>query len=488
MPPDQFTVIALIAAFNEEDVIGEVIAHLHAQDVAVYLIDNGSTDATLDIARRAIGHGVVGVETYTPSDPDAAPGYDWGGLLARKAALARELQADWFIHHDADEIREAPWAGMSLNHALRLVDTLGYNAVDFEVCNFWPTIEDDPAARSVVERLRYCEPAEWFDRTQIKCWKNSGQALDLVTSGGHDVGFEGRRVCPLRFIVRHYPIRSQEHGARKVFAERKPRFLATERQRGWHVQYDRFAPGDEFLRPIESLREFDPEIVRAQLSLRHRDVEALERTRDEADANRAAAEQRAAAMRDEAHAADTLRQQAEVAQAAAERRVEDAQAAADRRVEDVQAAAERRVEDAQAAAERRVEEARAAVVAAEERRGRAQADAQAAQERLAALIEQQRERSAEHAHALECLHGQIAELTNAREALTSQLAGAGAELALARTHNRDLADALDARAVQLDRTSAELAAAVDRVAALLDSRTWRWTAPLRRTLDFFAGH
>ena len=37
--------------------------------------------------------------------------------------------------------------------------------------------------------------------------------------------FPGRKVFPIQFLLRHYPIRSQRHGETKVFTERKPRFL-----------------------------------------------------------------------------------------------------------------------------------------------------------------------------------------------------------------------------------------------------------------------
>ena len=100
--------------------------------------------------------------------------------------------------------------------------------------------------------------------------------FDLLSSGGHEIAFEGRRVFPLRFLLRHYPIRSQAHGERKVFRERRPRFDASERARGWHVQYDSVEAGHRFIRDAEGLRPYDPHEVRLDLVLRHRGVEDLE--------------------------------------------------------------------------------------------------------------------------------------------------------------------------------------------------------------------
>jgi hypothetical protein len=82
-------------------------------------------------------------------------------------------------------------------------------------------------------------------------------------------------VFPLRFILRHYPVRSQAHGTRKVFEERKPRFLDEERHRGWHVQYDALGPGHQFLRDPKTLRIYDPEEVRVHLAIHHREFEDL---------------------------------------------------------------------------------------------------------------------------------------------------------------------------------------------------------------------
>src|SRR5947207_3750881 len=101
-----FRVIALISAYNEADIISQVIGHLVKNDVEVYLIDHHSTDDTVAEARRWLGKGLVHIETF-PEDagfPDElAQCYAWEKILERKEQLARQLQADWFMHHDADE-------------------------------------------------------------------------------------------------------------------------------------------------------------------------------------------------------------------------------------------------------------------------------------------------------------------------------------------------------------------------------------------------
>ena len=202
-------------------------------------------------------------------------GFDWERILLRKTQLATELDANWFIHHDADEFRESPWSHLSLNDAIRHVDALGFNAIDFAGLDFWPVHDGFRAGDDVRDAFTfYSEPAP-YDRLQIRCWKKT-DGLDLASSGGHEARFAGRRVFPVRFILRHYPIRGQAHGERKVFQERRNRFLERERARGWHVQYDEVREGGSFIRDPSTLTPYDPDAVRLALTLRHRGVEALE--------------------------------------------------------------------------------------------------------------------------------------------------------------------------------------------------------------------
>jgi hypothetical protein len=276
MAPKQFRVLAIIAAFNEADIVGPVIAHLVAEGVSVYLIDHHSTDQTRTIAETFLGRGLVGVETFPETATPGTPAtFTWRALLERKQQLATELDADWFIHHDADEFRESPWSGIRLVESIRYVHEAGYNAIDFELLNFVPT--DDGFARDgdPRERMRYFEPAAPWDKLQVKCWRRTAAPVDLVSSGGHDVRFPDRRVFPVRFLLRHYPIRSQQHGIQKVFIERRPRLDSAERELGWHIQYDGVTAGDSFVKTSDQLTEFDAQRVRVDLAVRHRDIEAL---------------------------------------------------------------------------------------------------------------------------------------------------------------------------------------------------------------------
>jgi len=267
-----FSVVALVATYNEADVIGQVVGDLIAQGVQVYLLDDGSTDGTVAAVEAYRGRGLLGVERRD----GGGAGFEWERILARKAELARELDADWFIHHDADEFRESPWPHLSLREAVRMVDSLGFTAIDWARLDFWPVHDGFRPGDDVRRAFTHWAPPAAYDRLQIRCWKRTEAPVDLVGSGGHEVRFPGRRVFPIRFLLRHYPIRGQAHGERKVFRERRPRFTEHERARGWHVQYDTVHEGTSFIVDPAGLTPYDAEAVKLALLERHRGLDEAE--------------------------------------------------------------------------------------------------------------------------------------------------------------------------------------------------------------------
>ncbi len=269
------SIVAILAAYNEADIIDQVVRDLIAQGIDVYFLDDGSTDSTAAIVERYVGRGVLAIERLPAPDGAGDATFAWERIILRKAELATRLDASWFIHHDADEFRESPWPQLTLSEAIRRVDALGYNAIDFASLDFWPVRDALGPDEDVRDALRFYSEAAPYDRIQIRAWKKT-RDLDLIASGGHDATFPGRRVFPLRFLLRHYPIRGQAHGERKVFRERRNRFPERERARGWHVQYNELHEGDSFVRDPSSLTLYDPDAVRIALTLRHRGVEALE--------------------------------------------------------------------------------------------------------------------------------------------------------------------------------------------------------------------
>lgn len=247
-------VVAIMTAYNEEDIVVPSVRRLTDQGIGVYFIDNWSTDHTYELVKGLPG--LVGVERFPADGP--AGRYEWRRMLTRVEELAGTIPADWFIHHDVDEVRLSPWPGVSLRDGLARADRAGFNCVDHVVLTFHPVDDGCPPGTDPGTYFRHYEFGTRADlMVQVKAWKNLGVPVSLAASGGHEACFPGRRVYPYKFLLKHYPIRSQGHGERKVFADRKPRWDADEKECGWHMHYDQIAAGAVFLRDPSGLEVFD---------------------------------------------------------------------------------------------------------------------------------------------------------------------------------------------------------------------------------------
>ena len=266
----KFKVVAIISAFNEEDIIYQVIGDLISQGIHVYLINNCSTDATVECASKWLGQGLLCIENF-PQDASYSKRnrneFIQSEINTRKQEVVHSIDADWFIHHDADEFRESPWPEYNLLEAIKHVDSLGYNAIDFELLNFRPVDNNFVPGTDVREALQYYEGSEPGNELQIKAWKKQSNPVDLVSLAGHSVVFEGRRVCPVKFILRHYPVRSQTHGMKKVILERKIRFNSFELiVKNWHKHYNGIDnEKHNFLHDPNKLNKYDPGVVRQSI-------------------------------------------------------------------------------------------------------------------------------------------------------------------------------------------------------------------------------
>lgn len=225
-------VLALLASYNERRFIGPCLEHLHAHGVESYLIDNCSSDGTVEIAEQFRDRGLIGIEEFPRNDV-----YDWRGLLRRKQELAAEFaaerEADWLIHLDPDEVRLAPPGEGTLAEALAAVDRGGYNAVNFLECTFVPSREAPDHDHAEFQRsLRTYYPFCPAFPHQLKAWKAADAPRpDLVSSGGHRVGFPDLRMYPSSFPMKHYLFLSVPHAIEK-YVER--RYDPREVRRGWH--------------------------------------------------------------------------------------------------------------------------------------------------------------------------------------------------------------------------------------------------------------
>lgn len=221
-------VLAILTVRNEIRFIDSCLRHLTSNGVETHVIDNGSTDGTIEVAEAWLGRGVAKLDHQPWSGA-----FELREQLRLKEGVALASNADWFIHMDADERRDAPLPYKTLQDAIVDVDRRGYNSIDFDEFVFVPTAEnpsfDTPDFEDHMRWYYHYEPTS-PDRFRVNAWKRT-PLLDLVSQGGHHVHFPGLRVFPRPFIMRHYPVLSSGHAEEK-YGHRI--FSATELADSWH--------------------------------------------------------------------------------------------------------------------------------------------------------------------------------------------------------------------------------------------------------------
>jgi glycosyltransferase involved in cell wall biosynthesis len=232
-------IVALLTIRNEELHLPRVLKHLADQGIEVCLIDNGSTDSSLEIAREYLGKGITRIEQlpYTGA-------FELWEILRHKERLAKEIDADWYISHDADEIREAPSPTYTtLYEGICDVDRMGYNAIDFDEFVFTPTSDEEHfEGTDYVNEMRYYYYFQPGPLRQVKAWKNLKRRIDLTSWGGHQVLFRGRKIFPEKFILRHYMTLSKNHAIKK-YGERVYSKYEVEKLH-WHMGRTGFRKND----------------------------------------------------------------------------------------------------------------------------------------------------------------------------------------------------------------------------------------------------
>jgi len=227
-------IVGMIPVYNESDIVEQVVSHLLSQGVQLVIIDNGSNDGSYEICRKFVGKGVLRIERLWTER------HEWRLMLQELYKLALEHGPDWALLNGADEFLESPYRGLTLSEAIKSEAAKDHNLIQFDNFEFWPTEKDhNSRVRDVRRRLRYYS---WQDDFQFRCWKVY-PSMTIDEFGSHKPSFPpgvDERVSPNKFVLRHYKIRSYEHGLRKVFSERLPRYSPHELVLGWHGHYDNF--------------------------------------------------------------------------------------------------------------------------------------------------------------------------------------------------------------------------------------------------------
>jgi hypothetical protein len=226
--PSSPRTIALIGAYNEERFIVSCLENLIGQGLEAYLLDNDSTDATVPLAERYLGRGLLAIERFPRIDGR----HRMRQLLLRKEELASTLDADWFMHGDPDEIRLPPPGVPTLKALIEDAERRGCNAVNFQELTFLPTREEADHDHPRFERsMRFYYPFAPTDAYHVKLWKRQRQPVGVADSGGHRLAFPGLALYPNSCWLKHYPMLGAAHAVQKYALRLHD---PTQVAHGWH--------------------------------------------------------------------------------------------------------------------------------------------------------------------------------------------------------------------------------------------------------------
>jgi len=220
-------ILAIILTRNEENYINYNLKHLIDQNIDVYLIDNSSTDRTCEIAKKYLGKGLVGIEKINFDGF-----FNFKKILEKKQSLAIELDYDWFLHIDADEIHDAPEEYTNLYEGILDVDRKGFNVINFEEFVFIPKNNNESfEGTDYTKKMKTYYFFEPRKQNLNRAWKKNNN-IDLVSSGGHNIILPEKKVYPINFILKHYICLSYDYIVDK-YTSGKRDHTPNERLLGW---------------------------------------------------------------------------------------------------------------------------------------------------------------------------------------------------------------------------------------------------------------
>ena len=219
------SICAVIGVRNEAHYLQILLPLLAGQGIDVFIVDHASTDGSHRLyaelaSRPVIGLGRLPYRGY----------FSLSEQLAAKREIYRQLQHDWVIHQDADEILEHAAPGLALRDAIEEAAAGSFNALNFDEFVFLPEPGADYRGRNYNRELRrYYYFAPHPNRLN-RAWRRDLD-FDHRQSGGHVLSGDRLSISPANHVLRHYIVLSEEH-ARQKYLHRS--FSHEDRRGGWH--------------------------------------------------------------------------------------------------------------------------------------------------------------------------------------------------------------------------------------------------------------
>jgi hypothetical protein len=218
---DDFRFYAVLGTWMEGDIVEATVRNAFAQGVeAVYVVDNASTDDTVD---RALAAGATLVETFaTKQYEERIRILLMNGVVAR-ISLASGAPHVWWLWLDADEFPEGPGAMTiaeylrTLDRRFRVVGSTYYNHFPHEkpeyIPGFHPLDFQPLGERYTSKHVHHCKQPHWKHPLQ----RFDDEGPFIMASGGFHTGELRTREPlwePTGGIVTHHICYRQEEAAR----------------------------------------------------------------------------------------------------------------------------------------------------------------------------------------------------------------------------------------------------------------------------------
>lgn len=213
----------IVFCYNEENILKDCLFYYLSMGFDLVLIDNMSTDSSVVIAKEIQQQNSIYPGRIREIIQFQTDGYEWEKINAFACEYMHKNLShyEWILLIDADAFYHSPVKGMTLLEFMEATKRYGYNVIDGALCEFYPTEKDDPTILSPVERLRFCRIYNPSAQHKIFLYHPTIQFY----YGGHFILREKRCISIVKFLYLHYPWVSFEHGVKKIFKERKPRFV-----------------------------------------------------------------------------------------------------------------------------------------------------------------------------------------------------------------------------------------------------------------------
>ncbi len=221
-------ITALLVIRDEEIYLNKCLDYLLDAGMQIVIIDNGSSDKSLEIIQSYIDEG----KPIKVFDHPYEGYFNLEALLERLEEITEDIDTDWFLRTDADEIMEAPGQFSNLAEGIAHVDSQGYNTINFDELVFVPyKKEQSYIGKDYETEMKFYYFHEPSPLRLMRAWKKTKHKANFAAYAGHLTTFEGRNIYPENFILKHYIFLSYEYGLIKYTSQI---FTKKSIDKGWH--------------------------------------------------------------------------------------------------------------------------------------------------------------------------------------------------------------------------------------------------------------